>query len=156
MKSKHRTSNPHKRRWKADPKSLYNVMNKIQKFTDEEQARLTTPMRLAYEKLRTGAGTEPDYHLLAACVNVTMVLAEKIDPLAEQSAVAARDALVRCWDRFERTKRLGFDGPALQDLPVAIDLHDQLMALLTPLQVHAAAMEVAARKDNGQTVGGAN
>lgn len=153
MKSKHRAASALKRRWQADPSSIYRVMNKIQLFTPDEQARLTNPPRLAFEKLRTGVATEPDYHVLAAGINVTMILAEKIDPLAEQSAVAARDAMVRCWERFERTQRLGFDGQALQDIPVAIDLHDQLMALLTPLQVHKAVSEIQGRMDAGEVVG---
>lgn len=152
MKTSHRKASHHKRRWQADPISIYKVMNKVQPFTEDEQHRLTNPVRLAYEKLRTGAAAEPDFHVLAASMNVTMVLAEKIDPLAEQSAVAARDAMMRCWERFQRTGRLGFDGPALQDLPIAIDLHDQLMALLTPLQVTDAARIVNERIKGGQVL----
>jgi len=154
MKSKHRKSSMHKRRWQADPQAIYRVMSKIQLFTEDEQIRLTNPGRLAFEKLRTGAAIEPDFHLLAACINVTLVLAEKIDPLAEQSALAARDAMLRCWQRYQRTGLLGFDGPALLDLPVAIDLHDQLMALQTPLQVSDAVNEVLRRKETGAVADG--
>ncbi len=152
MTTKHRTAVPAKRRWQADPSSIFRMMNKIQRFTEEEQARVTNPVRLSFEKLRTGVATEPDFHILAASINVTMVLAESIDPLAEQSAVAARDAMVRCWERFQRTGRLGFDGLALQDLPVAIDLHDQLMALQTPLEISKAVLEVRARMDAGEII----
>jgi hypothetical protein len=138
-----------RQRYQADPAAIYNVMNRIQLFTPEETVRLSTPPKLAYEKLRTGIATEPDFHVLAAAINVTMVLAEKIDPLAEQSAIAARDAMLRCWARFQRTGRLGFDGLALQDIPIAIDLHDQLVAMLTPLQIGEGVKVVQKRKANG-------
>lgn len=152
MKTAHRNASHAKRRWQADPMSMFRTFNKIQSFTPEEQLRLTNPVRIAFEKLRTGVATEPDFHLLAASINVTMILAEKIDPLAEQSAVAARDGMVRTWQRFQRMGVLGFDGLALQDLPVAIDLHDQLMALLTPLQVSEAVREVDARMQAGEVM----
>lgn len=152
MKTSHRQASHAKRRWQADPSSIYRVMNKLQPFTDAEQHRLTNPVKLAYEKLRTGAATEPDFHVLAASINVTMILAERIDPLAEKVAVDARDGMVRTWQRYQRTGRLGFDGPALQDLPAAIDLHDQLMPLLTPLQVSEAVQEVNARMQAGEVM----
>jgi hypothetical protein len=141
-----------RRRYQADPMAMFKTLNKIQLFTPEEQAKLTAPARLCFEKLRTGVGQEPDFHLLAACVNVTMILAEKIDPLAERVAVDARDACMRLWQRFNRTGLLGFDGPGLQDIPPALDLHDQLMALLTPLQVAEAANEVNNRMQAGEVL----
>lgn len=152
MKTQHRNASHAKRRWQADPSSIYRLMNKLQLFTPDEQHRLTNPVRLAFEKLRTGVAIEPDFHVLAASINVTMILAEKIDPLAEQSAVAARDGMLRTWQRYQRTGLLGFDGPALQDLPIAIDLHDQLMAMLTPLQVSEAVQEVNARMQAGEVL----
>lgn len=152
MNTAQRIQSHQKRRWAADPSAIFRVLNSIQLFTKEEQVKLTTPMKLAYEKLRTGAGIETDFHVLAAAVNVTMVLAEDIDPLAEQGAIAARDGMVRCWQRYQRTGRLGFDGQALQDLPMAIDLHDQMMAMCTPLQVNKAAMVVNERMQAGEVM----
>ena len=150
MRTQHRTASHAKRRWQADPVSMFRVLNKIQPFTEDEQARLTTPARLSFEKLRTGVAEEGDFHVLAACVNVTMILSEKIDPLAERVAVDARDGMLRMWQRFQRTGQLGFDGPALQDLPPALDLHDQLMGLLTPLQVSEAVQEIQQRIEDGE------
>ena len=152
MKTSHRAASKAKRKWVADPSSIYRVMNKLQPFTQEEQHRLTNPVRLAFEKMRTGVATEPDFHVLAASINVTMILAEQVDPLAEQSAVAARDGMFRAWHRYQRMGVLGFDGLALQDLPVAIDLHDQLMALLTPLQVSEAVREIQQRIEDGEVL----
>lgn len=152
MKTAHRNASHAKRRWQADPMSMFRTLNKIQLFTPDEQAKLTTPARLSFEKLRTGAAQEGDFHVLAACINVTMILAEKVDPLAEKVAVDARDGMNRMWQRFQRTRQLGFDGPALQDLPPALDLHDQLMKLLTPLQVSDAVREIQQRIDDGEVL----
>jgi len=145
-----RKSTSNRRRYPADPMAMFKTLNKIQPFTPEEQAKLTIPARLCFEKLRTGVGQENDFHLLAACINVTMILSEKIDPLAVKVAIDARDACMRLWHRFNRTGLLGFDGPGLQDIPPALDLHDQLMALLTPLQVAEAANEVNNRMQAGE------
>lgn len=156
MKSTHRAAAHAKRRnlarYTADPLSLMRVMNRIQPFTDAEQIQLNTPVRLAFEKLRTGAGTEGDFHTLAAAINVAMIRAETIDPMAEQTAIAARDALQRCWQRHATHGKWGFDGTALQDLPPAIDLHEQLIALSTPLQMADAMKEAIRRVDAGEVL----
>jgi hypothetical protein len=57
---------------------------------------------------------------------------------------------MRCWDRFNRTGRWGFDGPALLDLPSTIDLHEQLISLSTPIQMADAMKEAIRRMDTGE------
>ena len=99
MKTAHRKAAHAKRRYQADPSSLFKVMNKLQPFTPDEVATVVVPARIAFEKLRNGIGTEDDYNTRVGAVNVTIVLAEKIDPLAEQSAIAARDAVIRTLER---------------------------------------------------------
>jgi hypothetical protein len=137
-------------RYAADPMAMFKVMNKVKPFDSTEQMRLNLPVRVAYESLRSGKGEEGDFHTLAAAVNVAMVCAEKIDPLVEETAILARDALVRCWHRYQKTGRWGFDGPALVDIPAAIDLHEQLVANQTPLQMQKAMVEVIRRMDAGE------
>jgi hypothetical protein len=142
-------------RYKADPLSMFKVMNKIEPFTGDEQAQINTPVRIAFEMMRTGNGVEDHFQTLAGSINVTMVLAEKIDPLCEKTAIAARDALVRCIERHKKTGKWGFDGPALTEILDAIDLHEQLIANQTPLQIQVAMKEVIRRMDNGDAVTGA-
>lgn len=149
MKTAHRQASHAKRRWQADPAALYRLMNRLQPFTPTEQLRLNLPPRVAYESLRTGRGEEADFHTLAGAVNVAMVRAETINPLAEQTAITARDALMRCWQRHQASGRWGFDGPALQDLPPALDLYEQLLALSTPQQMQDAMAETIRRMESG-------
>lgn len=149
MKTAHRNAAHGKRKYMADPSAIYRVLNRIEPFTPAEQHQLNVPIKLAYERLRTGGGDVQDFVTLADAVNVAMIRAEAIDPMAEQTAVAARDALHRCWLRHNTTGKWGFDGPALQDIPLAIDLHEQLLALCTPLQLQDAKREAIRRKEQG-------
>ena len=96
MNTAHRTASNGKHRYHADPMAIFKVMDKLTPFNDIELLRLELPIRLAFEALRTGRGTESDFHDLCAAVNTTMVRSESVDPLCEQTAIAARDALSRC------------------------------------------------------------
>jgi hypothetical protein len=146
MKTKHRNAAHAKHRYQADPGSMYKLMAKLQPFTRDEVSTLVVPARTAFEKLRNGVGTEDDFNTICGAINVTIVLAEKIDPFAEQIAIAARDASNRTLQRHRRIGKWGFDGVGLEAIYNALDLHDQAIALLTPLQVSNAAIEVMERK----------
>ncbi len=150
MNTAHRTASNGKHRYHADPMAIFKVMDKLTPFNDIELLRLELPIRLAFEALRTGRGTESDFHDLCAAVNTTMVRSESVDPLCEQTAIAARDALMRCWHRHEKTQRWGFDGPALHEIEAGISLHEQLIRLSTPLQMIEALREVIRRGDCGE------
>ena len=153
MKTAHRTASKAKRRYVADPLAMFRVLNRIEPFTESEQHQLNVPVKLAFEKLRTGIGADDDFHTLAAAINVAMIRCEDIDPMAEITACNARDALVRCLARHATTGRWGFDGPALQDIPPAIDLHEQLLGLSTPLEMADAMKEAIRRMDAGIVMG---
>lgn len=150
MKSKYRSASQHKRRWAADPLAAFKLINKIEPFNADELMRLELPIRMSFESLRSGKGCESDFHDLAAAINTTLVRSEAVDPLCEQTAIAARDALMRCWHRFERSGRFGFDGPGLGEIEAGIDLHEQLCRLSTPLQMVQALRVVIARGKCGE------
>ncbi len=152
MKTAHRNASHAKRKYMADPASIYKLMNKLQPFTPEELLQLELPIRISFESIKTGKGTERDFHDIAAAINVAMVRSESIDPLCESAAIAARDALMRTWHRFERTGRLGFDGPAIGEVEAGIELHEQLCRLSTPIQMLDAGREVIRRGHSKQTV----
>ena len=145
MNTAHRAASHGKHRYQADPMAIFKVMNKLTPFNDIELLRLELPIRLAFEALRTGRGTESDFHDLCAAINTTMVRSEAVDPLCEQTAIAARDALMRCWHRHQKTQRWGFDGPALYEIEAGISLHEELIRNSTPVQMIEALREVMAR-----------
>lgn len=133
------------RRWKADPMAMFRVINRIEPFNTDELMRIELPIRMSFESLRSGKGTESDFHDLAAAINTTLVRSESIDPLCQQTAVCARDALMRCWDRYQHTGKWGFDGPAFSAIDAGLTLHEELIRLSTPLQLVQALRTVIAR-----------
>lgn len=141
-----------RRRYQADPMAMFKTINKIAPFNAAELLRLELPIRLSFEALRTGQGSESDFHDLCAAINTALVRSESVDPLCEQTAIAARDALLRCWQRHEKTQRWGFDGPALLEVEAGISLHEQLVRNSTPLQMIAALREVQRRGMRNEVV----
>ena len=145
MRTKYRTAAKAKRKYQADPCVIYRVMGKHQDFTPAEHCQITLPVQLAFEKIKAGAGSEDDFHCLAAACNVSIVCSEKIDPLVEVACLAARDALLRCKERHTKTGRWGFDGPALSEVVEMIDVYTQLAKLLKPVQLQNAMTEAIRR-----------
>lgn len=141
---------PRQARYPADPMALFKTMAKHEPFTKPELLRLELPIRLSFEALKTGKGQEHDFHDLAAAINTALVRAEQIDELCAHTAIAARDALMRCWHRFERTGVWGFDGPALYEVEAGIDLHEQLLRLSTPQQMVRSLKTVIERGRSGE------
>ena len=150
MRSEHRTAAKAKRRWTADPSSIYRVMGKFQDFTPDEHRDITLPVQLAFERIKAGTGAEDDFSCLAASCNVSLVCSEKIDPLVEVSCLTAREALLRCKERHTKTGRWGFDGPALSEIVEMIDVYTQLAQLLKPVQLQSAITEALRRARTGQ------
>ena len=142
-----------KRRWHADPKTMLRLVSKVQPFTSEELVLLETPVRVAWESLRTGRGEESDFHTLAAAVNVALIRAEDIDPLAVEVCTRAADAMMAVWDRFQRKRVWGVDHLTLSHLPTCIDLYEQVLELSTPLQMQAAMNEAIQRSNHGHVLG---
>lgn len=147
MKTAHRKAARGKRRYIADPMSFYRVMGRAEPFSEEHQRQLTLPVRMAYDGFLKSAATEPDYHTLAAAVNIAMICSERIDPLVQQSCIAGRDAMLRVWNRFLATAKWGLDGPAIAELEQVVDIYEQLASLLTGGQLQAAMVECFRRME---------
>jgi hypothetical protein len=136
----------------ADPFAIYRTMGKIQPFTAAELIELKSPPRVAFESLRRGSGSDLDFHTLAAVANNTLVCAESIHPDCVDVAKLAQDALMSILDRQIRLGKWGLDSQALQDIPPVLDLHEQLLELYTPLQMHRAMQETMRRMNAGETL----
>ena len=139
-------------RRQADPSAIYRVMSRVQPFVPDELAQLNVPVMAAFERMRTGCADDGDFDTLASAVNICMVRGEEIDPLCVETAQRAQDALMRTMHRHKTTGRWGFDGPALQDIPVAMDLYRQMLELSTPMQMQSAMRATVQRMNKGQTL----
>lgn len=151
MRSAHRQA-AHAKRYTRDPMAMFRVIGRAQSFTQDEQAQLKLPVRLAYESILKGQGTAEDFHTLAAAVNVAMVCAERIDPLVEQACIAGRDALMRVLERHGRLGRWGFDGQGMQEVIRAVEVYEQLTGLLTAGQLEDALKECHQRMRAGDVM----
>lgn len=149
MKTAHRSASRAKRTYTADPSAIYRVMNRIQLFNPVELVELQTPVRMAFESLRTGKGEETDFHTLAAAINVSLIRSESIDKLCVETCQRAQYALMSVLARSKRIGKWGLDAAGLQDIPPAIDLHEQLLELSTPLQMQQAMRETLLRMNSG-------
>ena len=153
MKTTHRTQARAKRqRYQADPMAARKLINKLEPFTPAELLLLELPIRVSFEAIRSGRGTIGDLSDISTAVNVTMVRAEAIDPLCLQTAIAARDALLRALHRHNATGRVGFDGPAIGEVELGIELHEQILRLSTPVQMADALREVMRRVAEQQII----
>lgn len=154
MKTAHRTASRAKRRWVADPSTIYWVMGRHQEIPEQDLVDVTVPVRVSYECLLKRQGTSQDFHNVAAAVNVALVRSEGIDPLCVETCIKAQASLMRMMERHHRMGVWGMDGMALQDIPVALDLFEQITALSTPGQMADAMDEVLARMRRGDVYEG--
>lgn len=137
MKSTHR-----RRKYAADPTAMYKVFNRLQPFNQAELVQLELPIRMSFEALKTGKGTERDWSDLAAAVNVCIMRARDLPAPCAQVADAASDALMRMWHRAQAHGVWAFDGPAITEVAACIDLHEELCRMSSPLQMMDAMRKV--------------
>jgi len=152
MKTKHRTAAKQKRKWTADPMSMFNVIRKIEPFTEEEVTMLALPVRMAYESIRSGTGSEADFDVLAIAINDAVIRSESIDALCVDTCKIAQEALVDTKGRYLRTGRWGFDWQGLQNVPPALDLYEAIISNSTQAQMLEAGHEQIARVNRMQTL----
>lgn len=152
MKTAHRQASHHKRRWHADPLSMFRAIGRVQTFTPEEQDKLNLPVILAVDNIAHGRGTRDDFKDLMEAVMVAMICAESIDPHVEKTCVDARDALKRMGDRHKVRGTWGFDGLGYQQVREAVDVYRQLTGLLTSGQLEEAILEFDRRIRDGEVL----
>lgn len=156
MNSAQRAASRAKRgnRYQADPTAIFRVLGRVQGFTPDEQTQLKLPVMLALDSISHGKGGDEDFHTLAAAVNISMICAERIDPLVEKTCTDARDALMRVHERHKAHGVWGFDGPGYLAIKDAADVYCQLTSLLTGGQLKEAMAECLQRMADGQVMGG--
>lgn len=104
----------------------------------------------ALKSMVAGTGTEDDWNTVVCCLNTALVLCENdIGKEYEQDVVKALDGAFRAKLRADKTGKWGFDGPALNAINYAFELHDEQMKIATQMEVVAALIEVKRRVDAG-------
>ena len=119
----------------------------------EDAASASNEVRMAWHRLTQGDGTRADFDRMATAMDMAAILAAPIGADALEAAERAQLALLAMKDRYRRLGRLGPDADALRELPMALDLYDQLLALCSPLQLAAALDEATARAQRAMAAG---
>lgn len=123
-----------------------------QTYSEDEYRRLSAGTRLAWYKLSNGMGTQDDFDMMATSLNVAAVMARDIDELVLDAVEQGMASLVDMKARHTRTGRFGVDAKALQTVPHALNVYDEILKHSTPLQTSAALRTSMRMIDHGHVL----
>lgn len=132
MNTKHRQASKAKRGWQTNHASFAQF---TRRFTPADVANIVLPPRVAFECMRNGQGTTQDFATLADTINVALAHSRKIDELHIETCNLAINGLLRTHERYLRIGRYVFDGPALQEIAMALDLFQQIVQQGNPQEL---------------------
>lgn len=118
-------------------------------LTDSQQTDLGICYHVAFEAMLKN-GDEESWYQLAATMNVALVLAEQ--GYGEEfipEIKAAMESLMDVKYRADCTGQWAFDGAGIQNMRVAIDLHDQQCALANRGEIKKALKAIVKRANEG-------
>ncbi len=126
------------------------LIESVRPYDPGEMVKEFVLIRAAFERLRTGAGTESDFDLVSMSMNMGLVRAESIDPEVVAIMIAGQQAFARMKDRRLRGLAFGFDAQGLQDVSVAIDAYEAVVDASSPQQMIDSIRETYTRIRRGQ------
>jgi hypothetical protein len=130
---------------------LYALRNS-QPTIPSEVARIMVLIRIAYEKLKTGHGTDADYDRVSAALNIALVRAESIGQPLVDAFKAAGEAMLECAHLHRRHGRFGFTGPHILAMNAAMDLYEEVLSLSSPNQMQWSLEEGMRRLSRGEYI----
>lgn len=145
MRTEHRTAAHAKRRWQASATVWIETLAANSDQCQDHATSIMVKVRTAFEVLKSGHGEPKDFDRLAGAINIGLIRAESIDPLAEQTMQAGIDAMKRCDGIWLRHGRYGFTGPDLTAIADAVELYEGILRMSKPRQMEEALNESARR-----------
>lgn len=137
----------------ADCNAIYRLIGKVKPFVPDEVNRLSIPVWLEWDLLKTGKGTERSVMLLAEVFSASLVIAESVqgdpDELCISMIKRGLDALQILRDRHARLGTWGVCYQTLEHIPPVIEFHDTLLKTCTPVQLEDALKEALRRSAAG-------
>jgi hypothetical protein len=106
---------------------------------------------VAFTNMVTGSAPDvDDWAMVASSLNIALMLAEDGYGIEHQEQfIRAQEGISRAWLRGSHTHLWRFDGPAINDIRDALEIHDQQCALVSKGDIRKAMLEVKARIDSG-------
>jgi hypothetical protein len=128
-----------------DPSFTINKTKWMQTYTEEEAAELANKSRMAWFKITNGSGNEDDFDTLATMMNVIGILSEEIDKSLLSITQPASMAMAEMKIRYFKHGKFGADANALKTIPLALDLHDEILRHMNP-QKMIDTIEIAIKR----------
>ena len=125
----------------VEPSSVLRPILMCRQFDAEESAILAVEVRMAWQRLTHGDGTQDDFDLLANSSNVALIRAEQIDAMAVEVVLRAQTAIIGMKERYQRVGRFGADAVALADVPPMLDFYCDLLSFSSPQIMPDALLE---------------
>ena len=150
--AKFKRANRNRNDTRSAPTGGLGIIPLAQQYSDDEFRRLSINARLAWHKLSNGLGTQDDFDMLAACLNVAAVMAADIDELVLDVLDRGMTTLVAMKERYTRLGRFGADAEALQAMPHALDVHDEIIKHSTPMQTVTALRTAMKMVEQGAVI----
>ena len=149
MKTKHRKAARHKRQWQANPMASLQLINKLQPYTDGEQAEFGIHAYAALNNITAGNGCPRDLDILTTIANVCLILSEQTHQECVDVCLRAGQSIIDAKNRWRKHARTGFDGAGLQNVRNLLHLHEQYLQKINPARHDAAYRETLRRMDAG-------
>lgn len=115
-----------------------------------DQDDMQLAYRLAFNIMRTGKSSEETWCTVTVSLNVALVLSERgYGNGYESYIVKALEGAFRAQQRAQRTGLWRYDGPAINDIELVLELHDEQIKLATKAELREALLEVRRRVLDG-------
>ncbi|MDN7700043.1 hypothetical protein QZM15_16355 [Burkholderia sp. AU44665] len=136
-------------RWLARSVSRAENRRDANPLKDDQQRDLALCYHISFENMLK-RGNEEDWYVLAATMNVALVLAEQgygAEYIPEIKS--AMESLMDLKYRADRTGQWAFDGAGIQHMRIALELHDQQCALANRGEIKKALKAIVKRANEG-------
>jgi hypothetical protein len=137
---------------KVEPWSWFNALANAAPPEAGDITKIMVLIHIAYEALKTGAGTDDDYDTVSAMVNVGLVRAESIGEALVDVFKEGGQAMLECERIRRRHGRYGFTGPHLQVMSTALDAYEQVLSMSSRNQMADAGAEADRRLARGEAI----
>lgn len=130
-----------KRNKKYQPKAIdrnaaFNAINLAMPVSDNAKSQLLIGIHSALKAFTNGVAEKVHFDTLASTVDLTMMMSKTLFENAYWEEInQARDAMIRCRERFAQRGKLGLDGPGYEDLKLAIAIHEEQLSNVTGAEV---------------------
>jgi hypothetical protein len=119
-----------------DRNAVFNAINLSKPISESAKSQLAIGINVALDAFAKGYAQKNHFDTLASTVDLAMMLSNTLFEGAYMAEInLARDAMIRCRERFAKTGKLGLDGEGYNAIKFAIQLHDEQLNNVTGAEV---------------------